>query len=313
MNWPKVAKRTKYPAGTLGLDLYAYGGDAAASALADYMEARALLASPIGFSEVDESIKDHGWGSSHTPLYVDGSDSDDPVAWSDSVRSVLEQREECLRGLYPFKIDSGRVRLKTSKSPYGSYSRLLIICIAHAYGYKGSPATTLVFERLVAGSMSRFGLPSHGVGTGSRSNKTFARALSAAATGVGLTSMHNPLPRRTSVKDGGVDVISSLTWRDGRPGQFVWLTQATCGESSTWKRKLKEPEPEVWRQYLQEEIPPTALLAVPHHVELRQFRELLRTRAGSVLDRLRLVPNLPSPIDGESEMHSWFRRLDPQV
>lgn len=307
-------KKTRKP-GFLSLEMALYGREAVASAFADYLEARALLRSPVSLAQLDEAIKDHSWQSRDTGLIIDERNhEDEPTSWSDSVRSVIAERSQVLAGRYPFYFKDGVLGRKRHVRAEGNdYARLLRITVAHAYDYVGKPPPNVIFERLVTQAFSRRGLRSHGVGTGSRESKQFVTALAEAASGVGLSASKNPLPRRRHAKDGAVDVLSTINWGDKRPGQLVWLTQVTVGQSGTWLGKLKQPEPAKWVNYLEERTPPQVMLAVPHHVERAHLYEMLDARQGTVVDRLRLVPHLPPPQPGEAEIAAWFGALVPEL
>jgi hypothetical protein len=235
--------------GLIALAISAYGERASASAFADFLEICAMRSREVSFSGLDEAIRDHGWANEYRSLDISTQQDELPVSWSDSVISLVRERSVALGGSYPFRIGGAYIVSKRGASPRGrvDYLRLLRLTAAHAYGYKGRPAPDSIFEKLVSGALQRRGLASASMGTGSRSTKGFTKALSEAGNAVGVRTSADPLPRQRFARDGKVDALSAMSWGDGRPGHFTWLTQATVGESSTWIVKLKEPDAEIWR------------------------------------------------------------------
>ncbi|MFB9746409.1 hypothetical protein [Leifsonia shinshuensis] len=305
---------TRPTSGTIGLAISAYGERASASAFADYLEICALKRRKLSLASLDEAIRDHGWSSDYRSLDIASDDDELPVSWADSLMSLVRERESALRGRYPFKISGAYVTLKASPSAASrQYVRLLRLTAAHAYGFRGRPSTDVVFERLVSAALQKRGLPSAPMGTGSRSNKTFVNALETAGKAVGLDVSRDPYPRQRFARDGKVDALSAITWSDGRPGQFTWLTQATVGESSTWISKMKEPDPAIWAGYLNETLAPQIILAIPHHVEPTHLAYLLATRVGTVADRLRLAGYLPDEVEGEDAIREWFEAAQVEL
>ncbi|WP_139200007.1 hypothetical protein [Curtobacterium sp. MCBA15_008] len=301
--------------GVLGLDIDAYGAEGQAAALADFMEAAALRRQSVTFSGLEEAIKDHGWGEIDNGLFITGDEQmDRAMQWPDRVRSLIMQRASILGANYPFRIRANALQLKARHTrKHSSYERLLILTIAHSWGYSGKPRPDVLFERLVVGALKNAGFRSAGIGTGTRASKRFENALAEAGRQVGISTMSSPSPVRRSAKDEKVDVLSVVNWRDPRPGRISLITQATVGKSGSWMRKLKEPEPPKWKNYLLEKMAPLSALAVPHHVDDRHLTDLLAVERGTVLDRLRLAPLLGEVVDGEPDMRAWFDRLDIEL
>jgi hypothetical protein len=138
-----------------------------------------------------------------------------------------------------------------------------------------------------------------------RSERSFVRSVVAGGESLGLQPMTDPLPRKASAKDAGVDTLAGLTWADGRRGgQWLFIGQATVGQSGTWEGKLNEPVPAIWADYMQEPLEPAAFLAVPHHVEGDHLEVLTKSRRGLVLDRLRICVFMNSPLAAERVLTS---------
>ena len=93
-------------------------------------------------------------------------------------------------------------------------------------------------------------------------------ALRIACQQVGLKAAPDAAPRRVWAHDEGVDVLCHLGWEeDLRPGTWGFIGQGTVGRSDSWSTKIKEPSPREWKIFIGTRVPPSAFLAVPHHVE----------------------------------------------
>ena len=302
------------------LDFDVYGSEARLSCLADLYEASTLLGRSITLAQLDETLADNGLSSRRKGLFLISNEADfglstplgedfEPTSWSDSLRSMFRQRMKSLGPDYPFEFQRERLRIKQGTDvATDGYCRLLRLSLAHAFDSELEVPPSVVFELLVVSAMSKFGLPSAGVGTAAdHASSDFISALQEAGSAVGLSPSDDPRPRRRYAKDGGVDVISALNWRDGRPGQFTWVAQATVGKSGTWEKKLLEPNPKIWGKYLQNGIEPLVFLAVPHHIEDAHYSYLLE-RERYLVDRLRLASHITALEDGEAEIENWFGR-----
>lgn len=140
-------------------------------------------------------------------------------------------------------------------------------------------------EAIVARTLENRGLRVSRMGLHDRAKLSFVEAVVKGGRLLGLEPMPDPLPRKTSAKDAGVDTLAGLTWMDGRRGgQWLFIGQATVGQSGTWERKLSDPIPGIWADYMQEPLDPQAFLAVPHHVDGDHLEHLTKSRRGLILD-----------------------------
>lgn len=278
------------------VDIDRYGSDARASALADYLEVAALSGIRVTRAGLVDIIRDNEWVSRPVRRYLTPENVDeDPEAWGDAVFSVIAEREAVLADRYPFKESGGGIVLKDplmDKSQSG-YLSLLAVTIVHAWNLKTTEAPEAALEQIVADTLAAMGLTAVNVGATDRQSG-FVSALHDAANRLGLRAMADPRPRSASAKDVGVDTLAGLPWRDERQaGQWLIIGQVTTAQSQRWGGKLAEPQPPRWADYLQEKLHPMVFLAIPHHAEREHLTDLMESRRGSIVDRLRLVAKKP--------------------
>lgn len=289
---------TSVPTYTIDPRIEVYGRAGRTAALADLIEFRSTKHLSMSSAELADLVVDNGWSSKPLRQIVmaDDGEDDTPDSLADQVFALIAQRSEVLGDQYPFEIVLGRPSVKDSfdlkKSPYFA---LLAITIAHAWKVPCSVRPEAALEYIVRAALHRPSsgkrpwLSAFGMGTAERSGRSFTEALSEGAAVLGLSADPNPTPVSASVQDAGVDVLYSLGWQDGRPGNWVFIGQATCGMTETWGSKLTQPKPGNWRGYLQELLSPRRFLTVPHHVDDRFIFMMHTADDGLVLDRLRLT------------------------
>ncbi|KQT90800.1 hypothetical protein ASG49_13745 [Marmoricola sp. Leaf446] len=268
-----------------------YGKDGRTGALADLIEFRAIKGHGMAVADLVDLISNMGWTSKPTRQIITGHPEDEnPDSLAEQTFSLLDERREVLGDRYPFRIAFGQLRVKDGFELAASpYIAMLAITIAHAWDVDcGAVKPEAALEALVEAALQTR-MPSAGLGTADRNGTSFVDNLRAGAARVGLTASPNPVPRRVRAKDGGVDTLAGHVWADRRAGHWVFIGQVTCGQTSTWSGKLNEPKPALWKDYLQELLPPLRFLAVPHHVDSGFFHMLQKQDEGLVIDRLRLV------------------------
>ncbi|MCS3442454.1 hypothetical protein [Microbacterium phyllosphaerae] len=286
----------------LEIDIERYGQDARVSALADYLEIAALSGIKITRAALQDLIVDNEWVRRplrryHLPEEVEN----DPESWADSVFSMIADREGQLGDLYPFKEQGRSLQLKDPaferlSSPYLS---LLAITAVHAWDLPCDAPVESTLEEVVAGTLALMGLTVANIGATDRGSG-FVDALADGAAALGLRAHSNPTPRSVSAKDAGVDTLAGVVWRDYRQaGHWLTLGQVTVAQSQHWVSKLNQPEPARWADYLQELLHPQVFLAVPHHVQDDHLRNIMASRRGLIIDRLRIVARKPANTENE--------------
>lgn len=276
-----------------------YGTDGRTGALADLMEVHAVKGEGMSAADLTDLIDNMGWTTRPTRQIITGEiDEEDADSLADQTFSLLNTRRDVLGDRYPFSFHLGKLRVKEGSDLATSpYFAVLAITIAHAWNIDcGTVTPEAVLESVVAMALQSK-MAAVGLGTADRNGTPFAENLRLGAAAIGLTASPNPTPRRVRAKDGGVDTLAGHVWADGRPGHWVFIGQVTCGPTGTWSNKLNEPKPALWKEYLQELLPPQRFLAVPHHVDRAFFQMLERQDEALVIDRLRLVLALDATTD----------------
>lgn len=278
----------------VGPNVDAYGSYSRAGALADYLEVHALHGRGITPSELEDIAVEQGWSNKERRMVL--VEEDDPATdaeqWSEMAFGTVDARVDILDVKYPFRVDAGGLVYIGNPDPRDNeYVALLALTVVHAWDLVRTVEPTAVLEDIVRRVLESRSLLAADMGTGDRQGLTFEENLLHQGQACGLSPTKNPRPRAAHAKDAGVDTLGTMIWPDRRQGQWVFIGQATCGSSVTWKRKLNEPERETWREYLQEALQPQSFLAVPHHIDQRQWAYLMKPKAGVLLDRLRMSPS----------------------
>jgi len=280
-----------------------YGTDGRTGALADLLEFRAIKGHGMSLADLVDLIDNMGWTRKPTRQIItaaeDEDDAADPLA--EQTFSLIDERREVLGDRYPFELVLGQLHVKEGFDlPPSPYIAVLAITIAHAWKINcGATTPEAALESVVAAAL-KTRMAAVELGTGSRAGKSFVDHLREGAAAIGLSASPNPVSRRVRAQDSGVDTLAGHVWADGRPGHWVFIGQATCGQTDTWAKKLTEPKPALWREYLQELLTPQRFLAVPHHVDGNFFRFLHQQDEGLIVDRLRLVLALEAITDSVS-------------
>lgn len=271
----------------------AYGKYSRAGALADYLEVRALHGHGITAAELEDMAVDQGWSRKERRIILieDDNPEVDAEQWAEMAFGAVDARTDILGDKYPFQLDAGCLVYSGPKDPRDDhYIALLALTVVHAWNLVRTVDPTVVFEDVVRRVLENRNLLAVDMGTGDRRGLTFEQNLFSQGRACGLSPTDKPRPRASHAKDAGVDTLATMIWPDRRQGQWIFIGQATCGSSATWKRKLNEPERETWRGYLQEALQPQSFLAVPHHIDQRQWAFLMQPKIGVILDRLRMSP-----------------------
>ena len=281
-----------------------YGPYARASLLADYVELLALKGRPVKRASLADFLVDSDWKLEHFKLIqspesdlLDGESRglseqlDEASEMASIVFRQMDERCDVLADLYPFEVTDEAVALGSRIDlDVSAYAVVLALTIAHAFNVRSIQRPAELFERTVMKVLRARGLLSAGLAVHRRKGKSFPAALEAACQQVGLKAAPDAVPRRVWAHDEGVDILCHLDWEDDlRPGTWGFIGQVTVGKSDSWSTKIKEPSPSEWKIFIGTRIPPSAFLAVPHHVERRTMDWLTSKGDAVVLDRLRLV------------------------
>ena len=298
----------------VGPNVDAYGSYARAGALADYLEVHALHGRGITAAELEDIATEQGWSHKERRMILVEEDNpgSDAAQWSEMAFGAIDARMDILGDGYPFRISAGALVYVGESDPRDNqYVALLALSVVHAWDLVRTVEPTVVLEDVVRRVLESRGLSAADMGTGDRQGLSFEQNLLSQGRACGLSPTENPRPRAAHAKDAGVDTLGTMIWPDRRQGQWVFIGQATCGSSVTWRRKLKEPERETWREYLQEALRPQSFLAVPHHIDQRQWTFLMQPKIGVLLDRLRMSPSKGSNSADERALVDALLAADP--
>ena len=279
----------------------AYGPEADASNLADWLELLALAGTPLRRAELADYLRDSGWVVRSRELYhsptvdepdeddVDGGAEIDPAEeHSAIVFAIAEQRAAELKALWPFRLDDVAVVAEEIADHHRPYLCLLALTVAHHYAVATEAMPENVFEAIVASALRARGLETCDFGATWRAAGNFRDAVRAAGDQIRVDSAPEGAVSREAANDEGVDTIGHLSWGDTRPGHWLFIGQVTVGRSNTWQAKIKQPQPPQWEKLLGSYIRPAAFLAVPHHVEEVHLQAITEGTSRLVVDRLRL-------------------------
>lgn len=300
----------------------AYGAEADTSHLADYLELLALAGTPLPQPNLADYLADLGWPVRSRELYYspgEGGPEEEPSEDDEEggtdvppseeaaqrVFDLLSDRETLLGPLYPFEIDGERLLLKTSiDDSHNAYLRLLAITVAHHYhdDVESDAAAEQVFESVVAEAMADRGLETCDMGAAGRDATDFREAVEVAGDAIRMAASPDAASSKENANEEGVDTVSHMHWGDRRPGHWVFIGQATCGKSDSWRRKIAEPKPPQWGKLMGSLVLPLAYLAVPHHVEDDQLLHLTEGDGRLVLDRLRLCRHISGGASADDEL-----------
>lgn len=296
---PRAVKRQ-----TIKLNRDAYGVNARASAIADFLELACLAGVTLSEEDLRDRLRDSGTKLPPEKYVLfaapgddigDDDDDDDAStdAYADSARRVFElvkERSRILGARYPFKISLNKLKLNTTQhgEPYLS---LLAMAVAHAHVLTIPGDPKRLFEETVARILRSRGWKAANLGKASKAQKgqPFAKALKAVSRECDLVLGTGTALVSSAANDEGVDTIAHDSWEDSRVGRWILIGQATFEKSDGWHRKVREPSPILYSKLFKEDVAPQPFLAVPYHVEPKHLEKLVQDSGKVVLDRLRLA------------------------
>lgn len=272
-----------------------YGNLSRASFFADYIEILTLKGRRSTRKLLKDLIEDNFAGKRAILTSPGESEDEDWSAgeYADEAWNCLFQRLEILGNGYPFEVTENRLRLRPDAVLRDSpYVGLLAVSLAHSFSASTDLRVETVFEEVVADAMAAVGLSVGRVGALSRQSPAgFGPTLQRLGAVMGIPTYPDVIMRRSSANDARVDVVGHLDWKDKRKGRWLYIGQVTCAQSDEWHRKITEPIPDEWMNFLGDIVPPVAFLAVPYHVEDQTIAYMSHIRR-SVVDRLQLARNL---------------------
>lgn len=288
------------------LDIDAYGSKIRESAVADFLEAQALLhGRSYSKTELERELDNRDLLLKTKEAYVDLDPARASVReFAERVFVMLQDRKALLGGKYPFATKGKRVVLEVQEPRKVFYVGVLSLTLDHAYSLHGEgdkPLPEDTFEELVVSWLRSTNLKAEHLASlvktfrGLSKPEKFRKGVGAVATSFGLETAVNGSILPSGINEDGVDAIACLPMGDSRHGQWVFIGQATCCKSDRWSVKIMEPKSEQWKKLLAETCKPFGFLAVPHHVTEHHLKYLVQNHAyRPVVDRIRLCHGLDS-------------------
>lgn len=290
----------------------AYGTKGRATCLADYMEYEALAGRPMRLSLLADLSIDRGWGRRDLDLvrssasFADWEEQvttelpkfeDDGADIVARVGQILTYRQTHLSDMYPFAVEGegSSTTLRVKEQPFHDgvlgYLSLLAFTLAHSFSIKVPGLSALsvedAFEDFVAETFNRYGLPASVIPT---YEDKLEKKIATVAEPLGLRPQVSHASFSKRAKDGGTDIVCHIPTADSRLYPcFLFLGQATCGQTETWEAKAAQVSLRAWRKMLLMEYDPVGFLAVPHHVDPRHWALLVQDCGTPVVDRIRLL------------------------
>jgi hypothetical protein len=252
--------------------------------LADWLEVSLLRAEDDQFRIADVVIRD----------VIEEADLPDVEVLFAGLAQTVRLRTRIVGDAYPIARDGLGYVVRGSWRDYLLYSFLLFLSLNQIYKElrftKGSATKVAeIFEGVTAVALQQY-MRCEVFRIGAPRRKpvpaSFPVALENLAKVINEAVGQRDLEHQHS-GDDGVDLIAWRTFGDDRAGQELLLAQ--CAIGTDWRRKRSELDLELWRRHIDWHSWPIKGFAVPfHHEPGNSWRETT-TRAGLVLDRLRIA------------------------
>ena len=277
-------------------------------ALADWIEASLLAAHGDGISRItDTAIVD----------VLAEADFADPDIYLESIIQTVRLRRNAISQLYPIARSGLGFSLRGDWVNHLVYSFMLLTSLNQIYGElafregtANRPAelfedlTALAIRKYLNCDVLRIGAPRR-----LPIPAAFPAALDYIAAEINEAIGQRDLEDHSS-GDDGVDLVAWVSFKDQREGQALLFAQCSIG--TDWRNKRDGVSLDLWRRHIDWHAGPLPLksFAVPFHHERSSWRET-STRAGIVLDRLRiakLVPNRSLANSFRQKLTQWSRQ-----
>lgn len=217
-----------------------------------------------------------------------------------NLRGEVSRREQLLGPRYPLTRNGLGFRRKVAWQECLPYSFLLLVSLNQLYrplvfqaGSANVPAE--LFESLAGAALKNYvGGEAIRIGAPRRQPvpAAFPHAVRYLADQLSETFGYGEL----EIQQGGDDGIDIVVWKpfnDRLSSQLVVLAQ--CAIGTDWKEKRSSLDLNVWGRHIRWATAPLRAFAVPFQHELGGIWEETGLRGGIILDRARIVANLPDP------------------
>jgi hypothetical protein len=278
----------------------------------------------VTFDEKDFSIIDVADLLIEGQIYVE---QDFAKARINDAWTELRRRRDCLGSACPYTVTAtGVKRVKTWKqTPTFSFCLMLALQVLYRDAFiapSGSDYTEqgILFERLTSAALEKMGWKAHGVGWSKGAATSILDKVEALASHLGEPSNPQAVEKWTDehAKDGGLDVVCHLPFRDRWAGRPLLYVQ--CASGDNWKDKRHTPVLSLWDKLLDLTTQPRRGLAIPFALIADDFRRAANFDMLSlVLDRHRLSgPSITGqmtwlPKDLEKALNQWTETRLPAL
>jgi hypothetical protein len=287
---------------------------------ADFLELSTLRSVKKSVS-VQEFIRDLGIGNADEAVTDSLSDDGEGVkeAAEAIAQTAFDELDERCRNFgtysahYPFKVTANTLNLKAG----GEESLYTFLCLLSWFGKDAGPNNAdgeKIFEDVCAkaaevylgGPGNRvqslvFGFPRRVAPRG------FADALDILCKSLGEGGGHRKgRPKLPDQKDGKLDIVTWVEFRDSRQGKVITFGQ--CATGRNWDEKISElPAPDRWCGHWMADTPtvlPLRSFFVPHRIERDSWSHSC-TFGGVLFDRCRIA-SLASETD-DNLKQQWIK------
>ncbi len=213
----------------------------------------------------------------------------------------LQRRESCLGDVCPWHSESARIvrRIPWETSPAYSFCLLLSLKVLYRqhfqrfgadYNAQGS-----LFERLTVESLTTLGWKTHSTGWSKQSANSIRDKVHNLSVHLSEPTNKGAVERWTDddAKDGGLDVVCHLGFRDNWAGRPLLYVQCASGEN--WKEKRASPVLSVWAKLIDLATHPSRGIAIPFSLLADEFRKSANyDHLTLLLDRCRVCAPVPA-------------------
>jgi hypothetical protein len=250
--------------------------------LADWLEIKSMLATDRNASRGD--LEGYLRVASFDGI-IDGEEIESKIL---EVFFELEQREISAAHAYPFRIDGGIIRLKSSWNKYPAY----VFCLLLSYfGLKETKEAPRLFESISCQAAKSY-LRGNAIGFGFPRTELPSKFSDAVTELCRLIGEGGGFHKQAlnARKDDTLDVVAWVDFKDKLPSKLILFGQCAAGEN--WTDKLAELQPDAfWGQWMIESVispVPIKSYFVPHRIE-REKWDFVARKAGIMFDRCRIA------------------------
>ncbi len=250
--------------------------------LADWLELSALIAADRDSSrgDLEGALRVAGLGEISNDEQVEAAIL--------NVFTELETRAAAAGAAYPFRIEGGILRLKSSWKDYTAYCFCLLLSY---FGLPEKKTAPILFQELsclaaknyLKGRVVGFGFPRKEL------PRKFSEAVSALCTLLGEGGQFKKEQRVLFRKDDTLDLVAWVDFVDRLPSKIIMFGQCAAGKN--WEEKISELDAEAFCKLWMLNPPISTVLRsffVPHRINSVRW-EFYALKTGVLFDRYRIA------------------------